>query len=174
MRIRLRTLFLITTVVAIIAFTFTLGSAEGVVAMLFFACLLGAGNKKERLIASLLFVFFLLIIGVSSRLHLVAEVGEVNCFGTSFLSVLFTGKDQKRQEEVFQFIGSEISDGRTVVIRSSRSDALPFFRTGYIKLHVDVENNLPEIEADVRQKLAKEFPDLKVTIKSHSAADSKP
>ncbi len=158
---------------AIVAFTFTLGSAEGVVTALFFACIFGSGSKKERLIASLFLVFFLVILGVSSRLLLRAEVREANCFGTSFLSVLFTGNDQTRQAEVFQFLGSEISDGRTDVSLSSRSDSLPFFRTGYIKLHIDAENLLPEIEAEVRQKLAKEFPGLKVTIKSHSVSSRK-
>ena len=67
MRIRFRTLFVLTTIVAIIAFTFTLGREEGLFTLLFFASIFGTSKKKERWINGGLLVIILVGLGVFTR-----------------------------------------------------------------------------------------------------------
>jgi hypothetical protein len=52
MQFRLRSMFLVTTGVAIVAFAFTLGTAEGPVALIVFTSILGSIFARGRLLSS--------------------------------------------------------------------------------------------------------------------------
>ncbi|NOZ39782.1 MAG: hypothetical protein GXP24_06100 [Planctomycetes bacterium] len=172
MRIRLRTLFLITTVVAIVTFAFTLGSAEGFFTLFFFVCIFGSKGKKDRWTAGLFLVILLVAIGAFSRQALRAGMRRLDYFETACLGVLFTDRNQTRQVEVYDFLNSEMPYSRIDASFESMAFAIPFYRSGYIKLSCDKEK-LPEIEAEVRRKLAEEFPDLTVTIEGYSVSSRK-
>jgi len=175
MKFRLRTLFLITTVVAIVAFTFTLGREEGFFTLFFFACIFTSKSKRDRWIAGLIPVVLLVGVGTYSRQILRTQI-RLNDSETACVSIFFSGREQTRQTEVYELLRSEMPYKRIGASFLSRADAFPFYRSGYIKLSFGKENltkNLPEIEAEVRRLLAEEFPDLSVSIESHSVSDSK-
>ncbi len=171
MQFRLRTLFLTTTVVAIIAFTFTLGIVEGVFTLMFFAAIFGS-SKKDQLISSIIFVILLVGVGVFSKNSLRTDLGRLNNGETACVSIFFTGKDQKRQKDVYGLLVSEMSSGKAGVICSSRGSGVPFFRAGCIEVRFDKEQ-LADIEAEVRQRIGEKFPNLTVSIEGHSALGTK-
>jgi len=176
MKFRLRTLFLITTVVAIVAFTFTLGREEGFFTLIFFASIFGSKSKRDRWMSGVIFVVLLVGMGTFLRQRLQTQI-RLNDSPTAGVSIFFSGREQTRQTEVYELLSSEMPYKRIGAYFMSRSDAIPFYRSGYIRLRFfeeeNLPENLPEIEAEVRRLLAEKFPDLTLSIKSHSVLDSR-
>jgi len=71
--------------------------------------------------------------------------------------------------KVMEHLNSEMSSG---VRSESHLHIVPFFNPGYVKLSFDKEK-LPEIEAEVRRRIAESFPDLTVSIEGHSTSSGK-
>ena len=167
MKFRLRTLFLITTIVAIIAFTFTLGSAEGVFTIVFFGAIFATSPKKDRWKSGLIVVLIWFGPGIYTWQSKKSELGRPSNGKTACVDMVFTGSSSwEREEEVMRFLLSDMPSSWGVR-KNSGSVMIPFYNPSYVKLSFD-EKHLPEIEAEIRQKLAKEFPDLQVSIKSYS------
>jgi len=176
MKFRLRTLFLITTVVAIVVFTFTLGSAEGVFTTFFFACIFGSQGKKDRWTAGLFLVISLIGTGTVVRLNTLSGLENIYFGESACIDIVFTGQNQQKQEEVFLLLKSKPPFSESCIF-SSRSSTIPFLRTGYVRLGWDEEKQerckLVEFEAEVRRQIAEAFPDLRVRIEGHSTSDGK-
>ncbi len=171
MKFRLRTLFLITTVVAIIAFAFTLGSAEGVFALFFFAAIFATTPKKDRWKSGLLTVLILLGPGIYSWHSMKSKLGLPNNGESACVEIVYIGcGGWKRLYDIQDFLCSEKPSGFTGV--GNYTHIAPFVSHGYVRIYFK-KGDISKNEAEVRQKLAKEFPDLKVTIKSYSVSDSK-
>ena len=163
MQIRLRTLFLITTVVALVVFSFTLGIAEGIFALFFFATLFGSSNKNRRIATSAMLLALLVGLGLSARIAIQRNFGQSNEGYYACVGIYFTNADQKRQGEVMSLLENIFPHNKTGVSIESFESRFPFFRTGTVKLHLD-NDNLDEIEAKVRQQLDDSFPNLTVEI----------
>ncbi len=163
MRYPLRRLFLITTVVAIIAYTFTLGVGEATVALVFFAPLASRSKKKSRWTSSVLLVFLLVALGVLSRRQLRYDLGKTYSPDNACVDLYFTGSAHNHIREVYDLLSADLAYDRTSVSWSSMPSTVPFFRTGYIKGSIaseDIADNLSE----VRRKVRVAFPNLDVTI----------
>lgn len=160
----LRTMFLITTVVAVVTYTFTIGTGEGVLTLFFFACFFGSKTKKERWLVTIILVGCVVGLGISARHWAQSDTRLAIGGGTACVNILFTGHDQIKQSEVSAFLTSEMPQ---ISCTSGRSTTLPFFRTGHIRLAFDSEK-LADVEAEVRRKIAKKFPGLTVSIEGHS------
>jgi len=168
MRIRLRTLFLITTVVAIVVFTFTLGPVEGGFTLLFFVGIFATSPKKDRWKTGLLLVLILLGPGIYGWYSIQDELRQPSNGETACVVIVFTGCNAgERLKEITWFLREEISSNGGF---SSGLQVIPFFGPGYIKISFD-EEKLPEIEAEVRRKIAEKFPDLSVSIEGYSTSD---
>lgn len=125
-------------------------------------------KSKTHLVSSIvLWVSVWVGIGVFYNLGVRADLGVPNYSKTACVDVFFTGGDQKRQQEVFEFLRSEMPYSETNAFCESMASSVPFFRAGYIKLSIDIEE-LKNIETEVRRRIGKSFPDLAVSIEAHS------
>ncbi len=133
MRIRLRTLFLITTVVAIVAFAFTLGLPEGVVTTIFCAGIFGPRKKKDRWKYGSLIVFSVVWMGIYSRHNFRSHVVGLNSRAKACVDITFNGYAQRQQREVLLFLESKPPFNDTNLF-SNRSLATisPFFHQGIV------------------------------------------
>ncbi|NOZ38949.1 MAG: hypothetical protein GXP24_01825, partial [Planctomycetes bacterium] len=129
MRIRLRTLFLITTVVAIVAFSFTLGVGEGLIAMLFFACIFGPRKKKDRWKYGIWLVLLVVWMGLFTRYRFRSHVPGLRYGYSACVDIILTGFSERHQGKVLQFIESEPPfNDSSIFDNNSLATISPFFR----------------------------------------------